>query len=122
MIRIATIAAWVVIAVVCARAAAEALSPALVFEGKTMVQAKDGTTQSAHVSVQSWRIAGPEEELLPLRVFYIAHLLSGQIRAKIDGQTIEHLPGDYWTVNAGVVMRVKAVGEVAVLETIVVAK
>jgi quercetin dioxygenase-like cupin family protein len=91
------------------------------FEGNAKVTAKDGATQAAHVSVQSWRIAGQEEEL-PLRGFYVAHLLSGQITTTIDGQTIEHLPGDYWTVNAGASMRVKVVGEVAVLETIVVAK
>jgi quercetin dioxygenase-like cupin family protein len=52
----------------------------------------------------------------------VAHLLSGQILATIDGQTTQHLPGDYWTVGGGAAMRIKAVGEVAVLETTVVSK
>ena len=52
----------------------------------------------------------------------MAHLLSGQILATVDGQTTQHLPGDYWTVKAGATMRVRVVGEVAVLETTVVSK
>ncbi len=118
---IATIAALVAIAVPLAGAMAQALSPTPVFEGNTTAPAKDGATQAVHVSVQAWRIAGQEEEV-PLRGFYVAHLLSGQVSTTIDGQTVEHLPGDYWTVKSGASMRVKVVGEVAVLETIVVAK
>jgi uncharacterized cupin superfamily protein len=118
---IATVVAFVAIAVPWAGAMAEALSPTAVFEGNTTMSAKDGGTQVAHISVQSWRIAGQEDEL-PLRGFYVAHLLSGQISTTIEGQTMEHLPGDYWTVKAGASMRVKVVGEVAVLETIVVTK
>lgn len=118
---IVTIVALVAIAVPWAGAMAQALSPTQVFEGNTTLTAKDGATQTAHVSIQSWRIAGKEEEL-PLQGFYVAHLLSGQITTTIDGQTMEHLPGDYWTVNASAKMRVKVVGEVAVLETITVAK
>jgi quercetin dioxygenase-like cupin family protein len=54
--------------------------------------------------------------------FYVAHLLRGEISATTDGQTTQHLRGDYWTVKAGAAMRVKAGGEVAVLETTVVSK
>jgi uncharacterized cupin superfamily protein len=118
---IVTIAALVAIVVPWTGAIAQALSPAPVFEGNTTLTAKDGATQAAHVSVQSWRIAGQEEEL-PLRGFYLAHLLSGQVSTTIDGHAIQRQPGDYWTVKAGASMRVKVVGEVAVLETIVVAK
>ena len=118
---IATVAALVAIAVPLAGAMAQALSPTPVFEGTTMVPAKDGAPQAVHISVQSWRIAGQENEL-PLRGFYLAHLVSGQISTTIEGHTREHLPGDYWTVKAGASMRVKVIGEVAVLETIVVAK
>ena len=62
------------------------------------------------------------ERQIPLQGFFVAHLLSGQIFATIDGQTSQHLPGDYWTVRAGAAMKVKVVGEVAVLETTVVSK
>jgi len=57
-----------------------------------------------------------------LRGFYTAHLLSGIISTTIDGQTTAHLPGDYWTVKPGAIMQVKVIGEVAVMETIVMAK
>jgi quercetin dioxygenase-like cupin family protein len=102
-------------------AIAQALSPSPVYEANTTVPAKNGATEAVHVSVQSWGISGPEHEI-PLRGFYVAHLLSGQISATIDGQTTQHLPGDYWTVRAGAAMRVRVVGEVAVLETTVVSK
>jgi hypothetical protein len=38
------------------------------------------------------------------------------------GQTTNHLPGDYWTVKLGATMTVKALGEYAMFETIVLAK
>ena len=102
-------------------AIAQALSPTPVFEANTTIPAKNGATQAVHINVQSWGISGQEQEM-PLNGFYVAHLLSGQILATVDGQTRQHLPGDYWTVKAGAAMRVKVVGEVAVLETTVVSK
>lgn len=108
-----------------AGAMAQSLSSTQVFEGNTTIPTKGGATQAVHLSVQSWGITGerggkgPTQEI-PLRGFYVAHLLSGDISTTIDGQTTQHLPGDYWTVKAGVVMQVKVMGEVAVLETIVV--
>jgi hypothetical protein len=118
---IAVTTAFVAIAGALPAAMAQALSPTPVYEANTTIPAKNGATQAVHVSVQSWTIAGQEKEM-PLQGFYVAHLLSGQILAAIDGQTTQHLPGDYWTVKAGAAMMVKAVGEVAVLETIVVSK
>ena len=110
-------AALVAIAVPLAGAMAQALSPTLVFEGNTTTDA----TQAVHIVVQSWGIASKEYEI-PLGGFYVAHLLSGAISTTIDGQTTERLPGDYWSVKAGAVMRVEVIGEVAVLETTVVTK
>lgn len=116
---IAASSVLVAIATPFAGAISQALfpSPTLLFEGNT----KTGTTQAVHIVVQSWAIAGQEREI-PLGGFYVAHLLSGAISTTIDGQTMERLPGDYWTVRAGAVMRVKVLGEVAVLETTVVSK
>jgi quercetin dioxygenase-like cupin family protein len=123
MKRIATRGALVLvaIAILSVGTMAQAISPTLVFEGDTATPAKNGAPQAVHVSVQSWAIA-PQEREIPLRGFYVAHLLSGQISTTIDGQTTEHLPGDYWTVKPGATMQLKALGEVAVLETTVVAK
>jgi quercetin dioxygenase-like cupin family protein len=119
--RVAAMTALVAIAIPLAGAMAQALAPTSVFEGNATTPAKDGAAQAVHVSVQSWGIAGQEHEI-PLRGFYVAHLLSGQISTTIDGQTTDHLPGDYWTVKSGAAMRVKVVGDVAVLETTTVAK
>jgi hypothetical protein len=118
---IAAIIALVAIAGPLAGVVAQALSPTLVFEGNTTTLAKNGATQAAHIVVQSWGIAGKENEV-PMRGFYVAHLLSGQILATIDGQTTGHEPGDYWAVKPGAAMRVNVVGEAAVLETIAVSK
>jgi len=124
MTRIAVGAALVLSAIPLAGAIAETLSPSPVFEGNTTTPAKNGATQLVHVSVQSWEIAdqndAPHE--IPLRGVYVAHLLSGAISTTIDGQINKRQPGDYWTVKAGAAMRVKVVGEVAVLETTVVSK
>jgi len=120
MKHVAVILAVCLIAVPLAGAIAETLAPTLVFEGNTTTPAKNGATQAVHIVVQSWGIGATQD--IPLRGFYVAHLLSGQISTTIDGQTTEHLPGDYWTVKAGAAMRVKVVGEAAVLETIVVGK
>jgi uncharacterized cupin superfamily protein len=118
---IAATIASIAIAASLGGARAETLSPAAVFEGSASTPAKNGTARPVHISVQSWGISGQEQEI-PLREFYVAHLLSGAISATIDGQTTEHLPGDYWIVKAGAAMRVKVIGEVAVLETTVVSK
>jgi hypothetical protein len=115
------IAAIVTVAGPSPGAIAQALSPTPVYEGNTTIPAKNGGTEAVHVSVQSWGIVGQEQQI-PLRGFYVAHLISGQILATIDGQTTPHLPGDYWTVKVGAAMRAKVVGEVAVLETTVVSK
>jgi hypothetical protein len=120
MKRVAALFALCAITLPLAGAIAETLAPTLVFEGNTTTPAKNGAAQAVHIVVQSWGVGGTQD--IPLRGFYVAHLLSGQISATIDGQTTAHLPGDYWTVKAGAAMRVKVVGEAAVLETIVVGK
>jgi hypothetical protein len=121
MKRIAAGAALAAIALPLAGAMAQALAPTPLSEGATTTPAKDGATQAVHVSVQAWAIDGQEKEI-PLRDFYVAHLISGQILATVDGETKGHWPGDYWVVKAGAGMRVKVVGEIAVLETTVVTK
>jgi hypothetical protein len=102
-----------------AGAMSQALLPTPLFEGSTTL-AGNGATQPIHISVQSWKI--DHEHEIPLRGFYVAHLLSGEISTTIDGETTKRLLDDYWTVKLGATMRVKVIGEVAVLETTVVAK
>jgi hypothetical protein len=108
-------------------AMAQSLSPRQAFEANLAMQAKNGAAHPVHVTVQSWGLAdqrgrsGPPHEI-PLRGFYVAHLLSGDVSTIMDGQTTKRAPGDYWTVRAGSTMQVKVLGEYAVLETILVAK
>jgi hypothetical protein len=71
---IAATIALVAIAVRMAAAMAQARPPILVFEGNTTTTQKNGATQAAHIVVQSWAIAGKENEI-PLRGLYVAHLL-----------------------------------------------
>jgi hypothetical protein len=120
MKRVAAITTLVSIAIPLVGAIAGTLSPTTVFEGNTIARAKDGATKPVHVVIQSWRIGATQE--IPLRGFYLAHLLGGHISATIGGQTVEHLPGDYWTIKPGAAMQIKVLGQFAVLETIVVAK
>jgi hypothetical protein len=102
---------------------AQVLSPTSASEENATAVAKNGTTQPAHISVQSWAIGARDAaQEIPLRGFYVAHLISGHISAMTDGQASEHLAEDYWTVKLGGTMKVKTLGEAAVLETIVVSK
>jgi hypothetical protein len=113
-------AVLILTAIPLASAIGQALAPTPVFEETTTTSAP----QPVRVSIQSWGIAGRDHATyeIPLPGFYVAHLISGHISATIDGQTVDHLPGDYWGVKLGSAMQVKVLGEVAVLETIVVSK
>jgi quercetin dioxygenase-like cupin family protein len=125
MKRVAAITALVSITIPLAGAIAQTLSPSPVFEGDTTIPTKNGAAQPVHISVQSWGLAGQKNGAMheiPLRGFYVAHLISGSISTTIDGQTTKQPPGAYWTVKAGATMQIKVLGESAVLETIVVAK
>jgi hypothetical protein len=120
---IAAFISLVTIAIASSGGNAETLSPnSVLFEGNATTTGKDGTTKSAQFSIQSWGITGKDYVTIPIHEFYVAHLISGQVSAKSEGQTVEHLPGDYWTVKPSQAMQIKAVGEIAVLETIVVSK
>lgn len=117
----AATAVLVLTAIPLANAIGQVLAPTPVFEETTTTSAP---AQPIRVSIQSWGIAGQDHAAreIPLHGFYVAHLISGHISATIDGQSVDHLPGDYWGVKLGSSMQVRVLGEVAVLETIVVSK
>ena len=98
--------------------------PTPVFQGKTITVAKNGAQQPVSISVQSWGLSRENHatQEIPLRGFYVAHLISGHISETIEGQTTEHLPGDYWTVKDSATLQVNILGQSAVLETIVTSK
>ncbi len=127
MPHIATKALLAATAIHLTGAMAESLSPSLQFEAKTTTPMKSGASKAVDLKVQSWGLVGQRgrngtAQELPLRGFYVVHLLSGAVSTAIDGQTTKRLPGDYWTVKPGATMEVTVLGEYAMLETIVVSK
>jgi hypothetical protein len=103
---------------------AETLQSISEFEATIMLPARGGRgALPLRARVQSWELGNLDGvQVIPLQGFYIAHLLSGEINATVDGQTTPRTSGDYWSVKPGGTMKVEALGESAVLETIVVAK
>lgn len=94
-----------------------------VFEGTVPLAGRQAPPQAAHLTVEKWELLGQGTvHELPLKGFYVAHLLSGDASTTIDGQTTEQPPGAYWTVKPGASMQVKVESEMVVLETIVVTK
>ncbi|MGH7122663.1 MAG: hypothetical protein ACREFP_27335 [Acetobacteraceae bacterium] len=124
MNSLAITVASVSIGIGMAGAMAETPQPTTVFKGVVAAAPTTGPAQSGQVSVQTWELGGPKGAAheIPLRGFYVAHLLSGAIATTIDGQTTNQPPGAYWTVKAGATMQVKVLGEFAVIETIVVTR
>src|SRR2546426_8136484 len=90
-IRVAVITALISIVIPLAAAVAQTLAPSPVFEANTTTPAKNGATQSVHISVQLWELGGPNGATheISLRGFYVAHLLSGDVSTTIDGRTTE---------------------------------
>ena len=105
-------------------AVAATLAPNTIFEGIAPAAPNTGAGQPGHVSIQSWQLAGPKDVVheIPLRGFYVAHLLSGDVSTTTDGEATTQPPGAYWIVKAGATLRVKVLSEFAVIETIVVTK
>jgi quercetin dioxygenase-like cupin family protein len=117
-------------------AAAQDLTSKSIFEGATTTRttlgadakaAVAGAPGAARISVTSWGISGDRRgnspvQQIPLQGFYLAHLLSGEILATIDGETTRRSPGDYWAVKPGAIMQVRTIGDYAMLETTVISK
>jgi hypothetical protein len=103
-------------------ATAAELTQQTLFDSTTATAADAG--QGGHFNVVSWQLGGPKNAThdIPLRGFYVAHLLTGAVATTIDGVTTTQPPDAYWTIKAGATMQVKVLSEFAVLETIVAAK
>jgi hypothetical protein len=93
------------------------------YEGTVATRTATGAAQPVHLAVQSWTIANDGvAHKIPLAGFYVAHLQSGDVAATVAGETTDHRPSDFWAVKAGAIMSVKALSELAVIETIAPAK
>ena len=94
------------------------------FDGEVDITVTGGTPKVAKVAVQTWGLdnRGGALHSLPIRGFYVAHLVSGAVSVINDGQQAKHLPGDYWTVKPGAAMQIKVLGDTAVVETTEISK
>jgi hypothetical protein len=102
-------------------AAENSLSASSETKAAVTIQSKAGTPEEVSVSVQFWALSN-QQRTVPLRGFYLARVVSGVVSATIDGRTVQHIPGDYWSVNPGATMEVNTLGQGAVLETTVLSK
>jgi hypothetical protein len=117
--------ALIALPLLCPPAASEeTASTNIVFEATTKNVDRNGAAQDVRITTQVWKFPGRGEALqeLPMRGFYIAHLLSGTIAATTVGQAVEYKSGAYWSVKPGATMLIKTIGELAVIETIIVDK
>jgi hypothetical protein len=76
-----------------------------------------GTSTLLHVQVQDWYVAGKGRTIkLPSERFYLAILQSGRVISQIGGKSEVRIAGDFWPVDAGVVMTIQIMGQGALLE------
>lgn len=121
--RIAGAVAALALTIPWGAAAQTKLEAMPLFDGSIASRATSGAAQPVHVVVQNWTIPndGAAHEI-PLTGFYVAHLQSGDIAATIAGDTVDHRPGDFWSVKSGATMSVTVQSELAVVETIAPSK
>lgn len=93
-------------------------SPRIV--GSAISSNGNSASQPSLFDARSWKIQslGHTAQRIPLRGFYIAHLLSGDIAVTIGGVTIKQTPGAFWVVKSDALMDVQVLGESAIIETI----
>jgi hypothetical protein len=97
------------------------MSPSYETNATVTIQSKAATPEVISVSVQSWAVS-KQERTIPLLGYYLARAVTGDVSATIDGRTVQHLPGEYWSVRPGATMEVDTLGEGSVLETTLLSK
>lgn len=98
-----------------------ALQSRSVFEGDTVTRTSKGVASRLHVSVRFWEASsGTGLVAVPLRGFYVARAVGGDVRTVIDGVSVDRAPEDLWVVPAGSTMQIQAINEYASIETIAI--
>lgn len=103
--------------------AATRQSPATtVFEGKATVPLAKGKTRNFHVRIRRWELDADDSagRTIPITAFSVMTLCSGRIETTIDGNTSVREPEDFWAVKAGSIMKVRVLGESAILQGVIV--
>ena len=102
---------------------ASAQSPTgTLFDGKVSVPIATGKTRHFHVRISRWELDADDGDgrPIPFAAFSVVTLASGRIETTIAGKTEIRKPDEFWTVKAGSIMKVRVLGESAVLQAVVV--
>ncbi len=93
-----------------------------VFEGKATVPLGKGKIRRFQVHIRRWELDGDEGagRTIPITAFSVMTLCSGRIETTIDGKTAVREPEDFWAVKAGSVVKVRVLGESAILQGVIV--
>ncbi len=91
--------------------------PTTVFDGAANAQSATGATVAVHMRLLRWEFDSHHLQRLPLRGFYVAHLLNGEVVTTIGGLTKVRRGGDFWSVGNGERMEVAVRSEDAFVET-----
>lgn len=82
-----------------------------------------GAAVPLRVEYKEWHITREERGTeFPEQGFYVAQLIAGVITTEIGGKSVQHVPGDFWTVEKGLrmVVKMKLHRETAIIQTIAV--
>jgi hypothetical protein len=125
VIRVICLTVFALLALAELPRSARAQSPtATLFDGKVSVPIAAGKTRHFHVQIRRWQLDADDGEgrPIPFAAFSVVTLSSGRIETTIDGKTEIRTPDEFWTVKAGSVMKVRVLGESAVLQTVIVTR
>jgi hypothetical protein len=103
-------------------AANDPLSSGMLFEGTATVHDAKGKTQRFQIGIRRLYLDAEEDgpQVISISTLSIMTICSGRIETIIDGKAVVRSPEDYWTVKADSSMKVKVLGESAILQTIAV--
>jgi hypothetical protein len=92
----------------------------LVFDGRSSAAEAQGKRRTVHLNVQNLYLDGDdgESQTLVVSAFSVFNLVSGRIQTTIGIETTTRHVDDFWTARAGTLMKVRVLGEGAILRTI----
>jgi hypothetical protein len=92
------------------------------FTSIVSVRKANGKARHLHVSVQRWELDAEENDIrtIPIVAFSVMSVRSGRVETTIDGKTTLRVPDEFWVAKGGSKIKVRVLGENAILEATVV--
>jgi hypothetical protein len=92
------------------------------FTGSVSVRKPNRKAERLHISVRSWELDAEENDVRTIRIvaFSVMTVRSGRVETTIDGKITLRVPDEFWAVKGGSRMKVRVLGESAILEATVV--